>query len=111
MNLYAQKDSDMRKTWLLLASFLIFIIAVGWVFSYVYGNPSILIFAVVFSLVMNFLSYWHSDKIALAINRAEPVERKNAPELYRVVENLAITAGLPMPKVYLVQDPSPNAFA
>jgi len=111
MNLYAQKDSNIRKTWFLLASFLIFIIAVGWVFSYVYDNQSILVFAVIFSLVMNFLSYWHSDKIALAINRAEAIERKSAPELYNVVENLAITAGLPMPKVYLVRDPAPNAFA
>ena len=111
MNIYSQKDSNIRKTWLLLASFLIFIIAVGWVFSYVYANQSILIFAVVFSLVMNFLSYWHSDKIALAINKAERVERKNATELYNVIENLAITAGLPMPKVYLVRDPAPNAFA
>src|SRR3989338_3386764 len=111
MNIYSQKDSNIRKTWLLLASFLIFIIAVGWVFRYVYANQFILIFAVVFSLVMNFLSYWHSDKIALAINKAERVERKNATELYNVIENLAITAGLPMPKVYLVRDPAPNAFA
>lgn len=111
MSLYQYRDSNLRKTWLLFTVFLIFIIGVGWAFSWIYGNPGILIFAVVFSIVMNVIGYWYSDKIVLKMARARPVEKRNAPELYNVVENLAITAGLPMPKVYLVDDPVPNAFA
>ena len=87
------------------------IILFGWAISGYYGDPTILYAAVVFSVLMNVLSYWFSDKIVLAMTRAEPVEKKNAPELYNIVENLAITAGLPMPKVYLVREKSPNAFA
>ncbi|OGZ28416.1 MAG: zinc metalloprotease HtpX [Candidatus Niyogibacteria bacterium RIFCSPLOWO2_01_FULL_45_48] len=111
MNLYKHRESNIRKTWFLFAGFLIFVVGVGWIFSQVYGNPSILIFAVVFSLVMNFFSYWYSDKIVLKMSGAHPVEKKQAPELYNVVENLAITAGLPTPKIYLVNDQAPNAFA
>lgn len=111
VNLYTHCESNIRKTWFLFAGFLVFIVGIGWFFSRVYGNPSILIFAVVFSLVMNFLSYWYSDKIVLRMSGAKPVEKKSAPELYNVVENLAITAGLPTPKIYLIHDLSPNAFA
>ena len=110
-NLYTHRDLNIRKTWFLFAAFLVFVIGIGWVFSRVYNSPGILIFAVVLSLLMNVIGYWYSDKIVLKISKAQPIERKNAPELYNVVENLAITAGLPMPKIYLVSDASPNAFA
>lgn len=80
-------------------------------FSQIYGNPGILYIAVVFSILMNVISYWFSDKIVLAMHRAEPVELKAHPELYRVLENLTIAAGLPMPRFYLINDSSPNAFA
>ena len=60
---------------------------------------------------MSVISYWRSDKIVLAMTHAKPITMENAPELYRVVENLAITAGLPMPRVYLVPEKAPNAFA
>lgn len=111
VNLYTHRESNIRKTWFLFAGFLVFIIGVGWVFSQVYGSNVILIVAVVFSVLMNVLAYWYSDKIVLKMTNAKPVERANAPELYNVVENLAITAGIPIPKIYLVNDPSPNAFA
>ncbi len=111
VNLYKHRESNIRKTWFLFAGFLVFVIGVGWIFSQAYGNSSILIFAVLFSVIMNVLAYWYSDKLVLKMSRAEPVEKSKAPELYNVVENLAITAGLSMPKVYLVNDPSPNAFA
>lgn len=110
-NLYTHRESNIRKTWFLFAGFLVFVVAVGWVFSQVYGSNVILIVAVVFSVVMNVLAYWYSDKIVLKMAKARPVEKRQAPELYNVVENLAITAGLPMPKLYLADDPSPNAFA
>lgn len=109
--LYAQKSANIRKTWLLMAIFFGVVIGVGWMFSRIYANPGILYIAVVFSVGMNVLSYWFSDKIVLAMHRARPVELKSNPELYRVLENLTITAGLPMPKFYLIDDPAPNAFA
>jgi len=111
MTLYTHISSNIFRTWLLMALFLVFVIGLGWVFSRALGNPSILVFAVVFSLIMNIVSYWYSDKIALAISRAKPIEKKDNPELYRLVENLCITAGLPLPKIYIMQEVQPNAFA
>ncbi len=111
MTLYTQKSKNIRKTWLLFTLFMIIVIGIGWLFSRIYGNPSILYFAVIFSILMNVIAYWYSDKIVLKITRAVPVEKKNAPELYNIVENLCITAGLPMPKIYLIREAQPNAFA
>lgn len=110
-SLYTRRSENIRKTWVLFSAFFVVVIGIGWVFTQIYGNPVILYFAVGFSVFMSILSYWRSDKIVLALTRAKPVTQKNAPELYRVVENLAITAGLPMPKVYLVPEAAPNAFA
>ncbi len=94
-----------------MAIFFGVVIGIGWTFSYIYQSPGILYIAVVFSIFMNVLSYWFSDKIVLRLHRAQPVELKSHPELYRVLENLTITAGLPMPRFYLIEDPAPNAFA
>jgi len=111
MTLYTHKESNIRKTWFLFTTFLIVVIGLGWIFSYLFNSSTILIYAVIFSLLMSITSYWYSDKIVLAMSRAVPVERKDNPELYNIVENLAITAGLPAPKIYLVNEASPNAFA
>ena len=111
MNLYTEQSHNMQKTWLLMTLFFGIVIGIGWVFSQVFDNPGILYIAVIFSIVMNVVSYWFSDKIVLAMHHAEPVEMKSHPELYRVLENLTIAAGLPMPKFYLIQDAQPNAFA
>ena len=111
MNLYTHKAANIRKTWLLIGLFLILIIFVGWVVSLVFQNPAILYIAVGFSLIMNILAFWFSDKIALSIARAKPVERREIPELYNLVENLSITAGLPMPRLYIINEPQINAFA
>ena len=70
-----------------------------------------MIFAVLFSTITSFVSYWHSDKIVLAMHQAKPVTMQNAPELYRIVENLAITSGLPKPRIYIIPEKAPNAFA
>lgn len=94
-----------------MAGFLVFVIFVGWVFSWIYESPGILIIAVVLSIFMNFFSYWYSDKIVLKMSRARPVDRGEHRELWNITENLSITAGLPMPKLYIIDDPSPNAFA
>ncbi|HZZ99378.1 MAG TPA: M48 family metallopeptidase, partial [Candidatus Paceibacterota bacterium] len=91
--------------------FFVLIILVGWAFSYAYGDPSILYIAVAFSIGMNFFAYWRSDSIALGIARARPIQREGHEELYRIIENLCITAGLPMPRVYITPDMQINAFA
>ncbi len=111
MTLYTHIDSNIRKTWLLMSLFFIFIIALGWLFSYIFESQEILIFAIIFSLLMNFLSYWYSDKIVLALSRAKEIKKEEAPQLYRLVENLSITAGLPLPKIYIINESAPNAFA
>lgn len=94
-----------------MSGFFVFIILVGYVFSYVMDDQAILFFAVVLSIVMSFISYWWSDKIVLAMSSAKEVTHKNARELYHLVENLCITAGLPLPKIYIIDDTAPNAFA
>ena len=109
--LYTQADSNIKKTWLLITFFLVFIIALGWLFSHLLDSQVILWIAVIFSLLMNFASYWYSDKIVLLLTRAKPIEKKDNPELYRIVENLSITAGLPTPKIYILEESQPNAFA
>ena len=111
MSLYTQQSKNIHKTWLLMGLFFIVVIAIGWLFSQVYGNPGFVYIAVIFSLFMNFFSYWYSDKVALAMAGARPIQREENLELYRIVENLCITAGLKVPKIYIINDPSPNAFA
>lgn len=109
--LYTHIDSNIRKTWLLFVIFLLVIIGLGWVFSYVFESQIILVVAVAFSFLMSFFSYWYSDKIVLAISRAKPLKKKDNLELYRIVENLCITAGLPMPRIYVIDETASNAFA
>lgn len=109
--LYTQSDKNTRSTYVLITIFLIFIIAVGWVFSEAMGSSAILWFAVIFSILMSVGSYWFSDKIVLAMSNAKLVEFESNKELYRLVENLCITAGLPLPKIYIIDDTAPNAFA
>ncbi|MDD3098475.1 MAG: zinc metalloprotease HtpX [Candidatus Pacebacteria bacterium] len=111
MTLYTQAESNIRKTWFLITAFLVLVILLGWSLSYIFESPIILYIAVVISVVMSFSSYWHSDKIILSMTNSKPIKKQDHPELYRIVENLSITAGLPMPKVYIINDPSPNAFA
>jgi heat shock protein HtpX len=111
MNLYTHKDSNIRKTWLLFTLFLIAVIGFGWLLTQIYGDPAILYIAVIFSISMSIMSYWYSDKIVLRMTNATPVSKENARELYNIVENLAITAGLPTPKIYIINESAPNAFA
>ncbi len=112
--LYTQQSKNVWRTWLLMAVFFAVVIAVGFFASYYYNNPGILFFAIIFSLVMNVTSYWYADKIALVSSGAIAIDPEHNPdhlELKRIVENLAITAGLPTPAIYIINDQSPNAFA
>jgi len=110
-SIYNQQESNIHRTWFLFSAFLIVIIGLGWAFSWVYGNPGILWFAVIFSTGSSIFSYWYSDKLALSMAKAVQIEKKDNPELYRIVENLSITAGLPMPRVYVSPEVQINAFA
>ena len=111
MNLYTHAEANTRKTWLYLTGFFLFVMALGWGMSYVLESYFILIIAVVLALAMSVGSYWYSDKLVLSMTHAKPIEKKDHAELYRIVENLSITAGLPMPRLYIISDPQPNAFA
>jgi heat shock protein HtpX len=111
--MYSQIDSNKRKSVLLMVIFIAFIMFFGWVIGectdYGYGS---LVYAGAVSLVMALGSYYGGDKMALATSGAKgPVKKEDNPYVYRMVENLAITAGVPMPKVYIIQDAAPNAFA
>ncbi len=111
MSLYTYKESNIRKTWLLFTVFFAIVLGVGWALSYVYQDVSILAVAAVFSIVMSLVSYWYSDKIALSMARAQQIEKKDNSYLWNMIENLCITAGLPMPRVYITADQQINAFA
>jgi len=110
-SLYTHADSNTRKTWFLITGFLVFVIAVGWLFSYVLDSSAILYVAIFLSITMSISSYWFSDKLVLSMAHAKLIENKDNPELYRLVENLCITAGLPVPKIYIIEEAQLNAFA
>ena len=110
--LYSQAESNVRRTWFLVTMFFIFVILIGWLFSYLFDSPSILYIATGFSFAMSISSYWFSDKIVLSMTGAKPIEMKDNPDIYRLVENLCISVGMPMPKIYILEDEmQPNAFA
>lgn len=110
--MYSHITTNKRKTVLLISLFSVVIIALGWFLGTQYGEPRIgVLMAVILSTVFSLVSYFAGDKAALLTTGAKRLKKEDHPELWRLVENLAITAGVPMPKLYLVNDPSPNAFA
>jgi heat shock protein HtpX len=109
--LYTQQDKNVHKTWFLMTMFFVVVIGIAWAFSYILKNPSILYIGVLFSVGMNIWSYWYSDTLVIKMSGAIPATRAEYFDLWNAVENLSITAGLPMPKVYVIPDDSPNAFA
>lgn len=112
MSIYTQISVNKQKTWLVMALFIAFITTLAYVFGKASGyGLSWAGIALVISGIISLTSYYFSDSMVLTISGARPVSQKDDPELYHVIENLAIAAGLPKPKLYLVDDPSPNAFA
>ncbi|MBI2673976.1 MAG: M48 family metallopeptidase [Candidatus Zambryskibacteria bacterium] len=110
-NLYTHQGKNIRKTWALMTVFFFIVMALGWFVSDIYNEPAILYMAVFFAIFMNIFSYWFSDKIVLRMHRAKLANRAEYFDLWNAVENLSITAGLPMPRLYIVDDQAPNAFA
>lgn len=110
--IYTHRDSNIRKTWLLMTVFFIVVMLIGWGVSYYFDSPILLVIAVGIAIVMNVTSYWFSDTLVVKMTGAQEVpDSGEAAQLHNIVENLAITAGLPKPKIYMVNDPAPNAFA
>ena len=105
--IYTNQTQNVRKTWLLMSIFFIAVIGIAWAFSYILKNPSILYIGVVFSVGMNIWSYWYSDTLVIKMSGAIPTTREEHFDLWNAVENLSITAGLPMPKLYIINDDSP----
>lgn len=110
--MYSDIASNKRRTIYIMVIFVLFIVLVIWIFAkFLNGGYSVFIGGLIGALVYTVISYYAGSRMALAVNRATPVSKKDNPRLYRIIENLTITDGLPMPKVYLMNDPSPNAFA
>lgn len=109
--MYSEIEANKRKTVFLMFGFFVLVGAIAYGVGYFFQDWFITVFAIVFSFGYVFWSYFASDKLALSINKASEIEKKDNPRLYRIVENLSITDGLPMPKVYIMNDPAPNAFA
>ena len=109
--MYEQIASNKRRTVFLLLFFLIILWGLGFLIGKATGSPGLLFFIGLFSLGYSLISYFGGARMALAINRAKEIQKRDDPRLWRAVENLSIADGLPMPKVYIMDDPSPNAFA
>lgn len=110
--IYSQIAANQRRTILLIAFFTIVILGFGWIIGEITGDRYAMVTgAVIFSLVMSLSSYYGGDKVALWTSGAQLVSRAQIPSLHRIVENLAITTGIPKPAVHIIQDSAINAFA
>ncbi|HSD55830.1 MAG TPA: M48 family metalloprotease [Candidatus Saccharimonadales bacterium] len=109
--MYSEIAANKRKTWLIMGLFALVIGAMGWIASNLYGQPYFTYLALIIGGVYALIQYFAAAKIALAMNGAKEISKKDNPRLYRTVENLSIATGMPMPKVYIVEDQAPNAFA
>lgn len=110
--MYKEIAANKRKTFYILAGFIAFVAAVAWIFGKLISDvPYITIGAIIGSFMYAIFCYFSGSRMALAVNGAQEIAKKDNPRVYRMVENLAITEGLPMPKVYIMNDPALNAFA
>lgn len=109
--MYNAVAANKRNTVIIMAVFVGLIGAIGWVFSYVNGNPSLVYWIIGVAAIYALIQYFMASKLAVAMNGAREIEKRDNPRLYRIVENLAITNGMQTPKVYIIDDPAPNAFA
>ncbi|HUP26526.1 MAG TPA: M48 family metalloprotease [Candidatus Limnocylindrales bacterium] len=109
--MYEQIAANKRKTVFMMVIFIGLVAGLGWLFGQFSGQPFITPYVLIGAAVYTFISYFAGSKMAMAMNGAHPIEKKDNPRLWRIVENLSITEGLPMPKIYIIEDPAPNAFA
>lgn len=109
--MYSEIASNKRKTIFIMVGFVFFVSFLGWLFGEYSQQPSITPFVLLAALIYVVIMYYSGSKLSLVVNRAQEVAKRDNPRLYRIVENLAITNGMPTPKIYLINDPAPNAFA
>lgn len=111
--MYSAIAANKRKTYIIMTLFVAVIAGLGWAYGQIMGGdvPTITIGVLIGALIYTLISYYSASKIALAVNGAKKIEQSDNPRLYRIVENIAITEGMPMPGVYIMNDPAPNAFA
>ncbi len=110
--IYKEIDANKRKSLLLVFLFIVFLLFLGWVFGQAYGaGEAGVVFALLIALFISLITFYWGDKMVLGISHAKPVDRKQNPHLANVVEGLAIAAGVPAPKAYIIEDSAPNAFA
>ena len=110
-NIYEYESSNVHRTWLMFAVFFVVVVAIGYVFSQAYGDPSFVVFAAIFSIIYSFISYYSSASIALSLARAQEITKNDNPTVWNLVENLCIADGLPMPRLYITPELQINAFA
>src|SRR5258708_18555633 len=112
MNIYKAISANIWKSYLIISLFVLFAGTVAYINGRATGyGLSIGVLIFIFSIIYSFVSYFYSDKIVLATSGAQEIQKKDNPELFRIVENLSMGDGMPMPRVYIINDPSPNAFA
>ncbi len=109
--MYKAIADNKRNTLLIMAVFVGLISAIGWAVSFMYGNTDITYFVIIGAALYALMQYFVADKLAVVMTGAKQIEKRDNPRFYRIVENLAITTGMPTPKVYVIDDPAPNAFA
>lgn len=110
--MYAAVDANKRNTFVIMGLFVLIIAGIGWLISQAYGGSTGIFWGTLVGAgIYTFIQYFLAARIALAVNGAKEIEKRDDPRLYRMVENLAITAGIPTPRVYIIDDPAPNAFA
>lgn len=109
--MYKQIAENKRKTVFIIIGFIIMIGVIAGLFAYFYNDVWIAVWTIVIALIYAVIQYYASSSLAMAMTGAKEIEKKQNPRLYNIVENLSITTGLPMPKVYIIEDKAPNAFA
>jgi heat shock protein HtpX len=109
--MYKAIAANKRNTILIMIMFVAIISAIGWVISMYYGDSNIVYMVLVIAGFYALIQYFIADKLSVLMTGASQIEKKDNPRFYRIVENLSITTGMPMPKVYIIDDPAPNAFA
>jgi heat shock protein HtpX len=110
--MYSEIAANKRKTIIIMVVFVLVVVGIVWLFSQYFGSsPSIFIGGLIGAIVYAIVTYYSGSRLALAVNGAQEIKKSDNPRLWRTVENLAITEGLPMPRVFIMNDPAPNAFA
>jgi heat shock protein HtpX len=109
--MYSEIASNKRRTVIIMFGFLLFAVALAWLFGAIYQSPGLTYGVIIGAIIYAAISYYAGSKWSLALNGAQEIQQSDNPRLWKTVENLAITDGLPMPRVYIINDPAPNAFS